>query len=177
MAIVPLTPSTDALIVAEPAAEAVTSPLLETVATVVFDEDHVAVRPERTLADASFAVAANCWLCPTVTVALAGVTTTLATGTTTGLTVTTAVANLPPAAAVMTVAPADNAETNPVAVMVAMLGDDELQAMVAPDTVRPCASTGFAVICAKPLASNVAFAGEIEMLTTGCTAAVTATSE
>jgi hypothetical protein len=175
--VVPLTPSTVALIVDVPAAAAVTKPTLDTVATVVFEEDQVVVRPERTFADASFAVAESCWLCPTVIVAVAGVTATLATAATTGLTVMTAVADLPPAEAVMTVAPAESAETKPVAVMVATFGDDEVQLTVAPDTVRPCESTGFTVICTNPLASNVAFGGVIEMLATACTAAVTVTSE
>ena len=89
----------------------------------------------------------------------------------------TAVADLPPAVAVITLAPGESAETKPVAVMVAMFGDDEIQLTVAPETVRPCASTGFAVICTNPLARSVTFEGVTEMLATVCTAEVMVTSE
>jgi hypothetical protein len=55
MAIVPLTPSLVAVIVAEPAPAAVTTPLGDTVATLRFEDDHPIVRLSvgSTLPDAS----------------------------------------------------------------------------------------------------------------------------
>jgi hypothetical protein len=60
MAAVPLCPSLVAVIVAPPAAPAVTSPLPFTVATVVLFEDHVTTRPANGLPLASLGVAVSC---------------------------------------------------------------------------------------------------------------------
>src|SRR6185503_15099050 len=57
---VPLCPSLVAVIVAEPAALAVTRPVAFTVATVVWLDDHVTVRPVRMLPLASLRVAVRC---------------------------------------------------------------------------------------------------------------------
>jgi len=65
---VPVLPPADALIVAEPVATPVTSPLDETVATAVFDDVHVIV-----VADpGGLAVAVSCAVPPAATVALDG---------------------------------------------------------------------------------------------------------
>src|SRR5207302_1115490 len=80
IAAVPLCPSLVAVIVAEPAARAVTSPLPLTVATVVLLEDHVITRPDSGLPLASCGVAVSCTVCPTGTLAVAGLTDTEATG-------------------------------------------------------------------------------------------------
>ena len=56
----PLLPSLVAVICAEPAATAVTSPDPETVATAVLFEPHVTVRPVSVLPLASFSVAVAC---------------------------------------------------------------------------------------------------------------------
>jgi len=65
---VPDLPPADALIVAEPAATPVTSPLDDTVATPVFDEVHVNV-----VADpGGLAVAISCAVAPAATVAVDG---------------------------------------------------------------------------------------------------------
>ena len=65
---VPDLPPADALIVAEPAATPVTSPLDETVAAAVFDEAHVNVVAE----PGGLAVAVSCTVAPAETVALDG---------------------------------------------------------------------------------------------------------
>jgi hypothetical protein len=57
---VPLFPSLVAVIVAEPAATPVTTPLEETVAIPVLELDHVTARPVSTLLFASYAVAVSC---------------------------------------------------------------------------------------------------------------------
>src|SRR5204863_191446 len=57
---VPLCPSLVAVIVAEPAAPAVTSPLPSTLATDVLLLDHVTARPVSALPLASFGVALSC---------------------------------------------------------------------------------------------------------------------
>src|SRR5947209_2194288 len=60
IAAVPLLPSLEAVIVAEPAATAVTRPLALTVATAVLPLVHVTARPLNGLPLASFGVAASC---------------------------------------------------------------------------------------------------------------------
>src|ERR1051325_5794720 len=77
---VPLCPSLVAVIVAEPAATAVTIPLAETVATAAALLDHVMSRPLNGLPDASRGVATSCCERPTYRLALAGDTSTDATG-------------------------------------------------------------------------------------------------
>src|SRR2546427_2645739 len=91
---VPLCPSLVAVIIADPAAIAVTSPLPLTDATDGFELDQLTARPVRTPAAESFVVAENWTACPTCALAEAGLTVTDATGT--GVTVTTAVSELPP---------------------------------------------------------------------------------
>src|SRR5437762_14142173 len=81
MAAVPLWPSLVAVIVAEPATFAVTSPVPVTVATGVLLLDHATGRPVSTVPFASFRVAVSCCVCPTGTLADAGLTVTDATGT------------------------------------------------------------------------------------------------
>ena len=66
---------------AVPATDAVTSPVLETIATAAFEVLHVTVRPVSTVPAASFTVAVSCCVAPTVSVTDAGLTSTVATGT------------------------------------------------------------------------------------------------
>src|SRR5438552_3615213 len=80
-AAVPFLPSLAAVIVAGPAATPVTSPLPVTVATDVFELDHVTTRPASGLPLASCGVAVNCTVCPTCPLAGAGLTATDATAT------------------------------------------------------------------------------------------------
>src|SRR2546423_15525955 len=80
MADVPLFPSLVAVIVAEPAALPVTSPLPLTRATPESLLAQVITRPDKGLPLASLGVAVSCTVCPTGTPAEAGGTPTSATG-------------------------------------------------------------------------------------------------
>src|SRR2546422_665178 len=80
MAEVPLCPSLVAVIVADPAATPVTSPLPLTVAADVLLLCQVTVRPTSGLPFASLGVAVSCRVRPAATVADAGVSVTVATG-------------------------------------------------------------------------------------------------
>src|SRR5438876_2753121 len=80
MADVPLCPSLVAVIVADPAATPVTSPLPLTVAPAVLPLLHVTTRPDSVLPLASFGVAVSCTVWPTPPLAEAGLTVTDATG-------------------------------------------------------------------------------------------------
>src|SRR5438552_784544 len=81
MADVPLCPSLVAVIVAEPAATPVTKPLAETAAAAALLVTQVTTRPLRVVPFASFGVAVNWVVAPTVTPAAVGLTVTEATGT------------------------------------------------------------------------------------------------
>src|SRR5207245_2647052 len=92
---VPLLPSDVAVIVADPTATAVTSPLPSTVATEVLSLAHVITRPDNGLPLASFGVAVSCSVSPTCTPAGDGVTATEATDTAHPATVTVAASAVP----------------------------------------------------------------------------------
>ena len=79
---VPLCPSLVAVIVGDPAATPVTSPLALTVAAAVLPLVQVTARPVSTLPAASFVVAVSCTVPPGPIVAVVGVTITEATGAT-----------------------------------------------------------------------------------------------
>src|SRR5439155_21048864 len=81
MADVPLCPSLVAVIVAEPAATPVTNPFAETVAAAALLVAQVTTRPLRAVPFASFGVAVNWVVAPTVRPAAVGLTVTDATGT------------------------------------------------------------------------------------------------
>src|SRR5579885_19081 len=95
---VPLLPSLVAVIVAEPAATPVTSPVPLTVATPGAPLAQETVRPASGAPVESSGVAVSCTVCPTASVLAAGVTTTRATGT--GLTAIVAVSATLPALAI-----------------------------------------------------------------------------
>src|SRR5690242_2652483 len=80
MLAVPLWPSLVAVIVAEPAAEAVTRPLPLTVATEPLLDAQVIVRPVNTLPPESVSVACSCTVAPATSVADEGARLTAATG-------------------------------------------------------------------------------------------------
>src|SRR5437588_1783362 len=80
MALLPLFPSLVAVIVAEPAAFAVTRPLTLMVATVVPLLTHVIVRPVSTFPAESLVVTDSCAVWPTTRLFDAGLTVTEATG-------------------------------------------------------------------------------------------------
>ncbi len=98
-----LCPSLVAVIVAVPAATPVTSPLPVTVATAGALVAHVTTRPLSGWPFASLGVAVNCTVCPTVTLAVAGLSVTDATGAL--LTTTVAVPLCPSLVAVSVAAP------------------------------------------------------------------------
>jgi len=77
---VPLLPSLVAVIVAVPTTSPVTSPVPVTLATLSALLAHVTVRPVKVLPLASLRIAVNCWVAPTTTLAVAGLTVTVATG-------------------------------------------------------------------------------------------------
>jgi hypothetical protein len=110
---VPLFPSLVAVIVAEPAATPVTTPLDDTVAIPVFELAHVTVRPESTAPFASYVVAVSCTVCPTLTLGVEGETLTEATGTVTAVTLTEAVPLFPSLVAVIVAEPAATPVTTP----------------------------------------------------------------
>ena len=117
---VPLFPSLVAVIVAEPAATPVTTPLDDTVAIPVLELDYVTARPVSTLLFASYAVAVSCTVCPTVTLGVAGETLTDATGASTAVTVAEAVPLFPSLVAVIVAEPAATPVTTPLEDTVAM---------------------------------------------------------
>src|SRR5438445_9945236 len=108
---VPLLPSDVAVMVAEPAATPVTSPLPFTVATAVLLLAQVTTRPDNGLPFASFGVAVSCTVPPCCTLAVGGVTATEATGTT--LTVIAALPLCPSLVALMVADPAATPRTSP----------------------------------------------------------------
>jgi hypothetical protein len=76
---VPVLVSLVAVIIADPADAAVTSPVEFTVAAAVLSDAQVTVRPVRVVPPASLIVVVNCCVLPTATVAVGGLTVTVAT--------------------------------------------------------------------------------------------------
>jgi len=118
-AALPLCPSLVAVIVADPPAFAVTSPLPFTVATTVLLLTHVTTRPGRAFPAESRGVAVSCPVWPTVRPRLGGVTLTDATGTDTFVTVTAALPLRPSLVAVIVADPPAFAVTSPLPFTVA----------------------------------------------------------
>src|SRR6266702_2816067 len=141
----PLCPSDVAVIVADPAATPLTTPLALTVATAVLPLDQVIARPESELPFASFGVAVSCIVWPTCTDAVAGVTVTDATGTV--LTVIVAVPLCPSDVAVIVAEPAATPVTSPLALTVATAVLPLDQLIVRPESELPFASFGVAASC------------------------------
>src|SRR2546421_385395 len=165
MAEVPLCPSLVAVIVADPAATPVTSPLPLTVAAAVLLLCHVTVRPASELPFASLGVAVSCSVLPAVTVADAGATVTEATGVCT--TVMAEVPLWPSLVAVIMADPATTPVTNPLALTVAaelLLLD---QVIDRPVRTLPLASLRVAVSCCVWPSFSVADAGARVTVATG----------
>src|SRR6478672_2871851 len=136
----PDTPSTMALIVALPAARAVTRPLASTVATDSSDELHVGARPGCGALPA-IATAVSCWMPPTSIVADAGVTfTAVILGSTT---VIVLVPLTPSTVALIVATPAARPVTRPFASVVAIDSSDECH-----DVARPACGTVPAIAAA-----------------------------
>src|SRR6266480_4599552 len=165
MAAVPLWPSLVAVIVAEPATFAVTSPVPVTVATAVLLLAHVTERPVRMVPLASRRVALSCTVWPTGTLADAGLTVTDATGT--PLTVMLAVPLWPSLVAVMVTAPATTPVTNPLLLTVAIVLSLDDQLIARPVKGLPLASRGVAVSCTVCPCSTLTEAGVTVTAATG----------
>src|SRR5687768_2494849 len=138
-------PSAVAVMVAVPAATAETNPSDVTVATVARLDDHEIARPVIVVPEASCNRAVSCVVCPTTTLSVVGVKSTLATGT--SATVIEAVALFPSADAVMKVAPAECAVTTPASVTVAAAGLLLAHVTGRPASTRPEPSSGSATSC------------------------------
>src|SRR5205823_5425791 len=168
---VPLLPSDVAVIVADPTATAVTSPLPSTVATVVLSLAQVITRPDNGLPLASFGVAVSCSVCPTCTLAGDGVTATEATGA--GVTVTSDVPLCPSLVAVMVAVPAATPVTSPLpftrATAVLLLD----QVTTRPLSGFPLASFGLAVSCTVAPCCTLAGEGLTVTEATGTVVTVT----
>src|SRR2546423_641627 len=147
MADVPLFPSLVAVIVADPAARPVTSPLPLTHATPESLLIHVTTLPDRGLPLASLGVAVSCAVCPTGTLADDGVTLTEATGAGTLVTVTIAVPLFPSLIAVIVADPAARPVTSPLPLTRATPESLLAQVITRPDRGLPLASLGVAVSC------------------------------
>src|SRR5689334_18419295 len=164
-AAVPVFPSLVAVIVADPAPAAVTNPLLETVATEPLLVDQVTGRPLRMLPFASFVVAVSWAVCPTVRLAVAGLTVTDATGVLE--TVTLAVPVFPSLVAVIVAVPAFPAVTNPVPLTLATLPLSLDHVTVRPVRTLPFASVRVAVSCEVCQIWRLTDAGLIVTVATG----------
>jgi hypothetical protein len=164
IAAVPVFPSLDAVIVALPAATAVTTPADDTVATAAFDVLHVTVRPVSTAPAASLVTAVNACVPPTDTVAALGVTSTVATGTGT---VIAAVPVFPSLDAVIVALPAVTAVTTPADDTVATAAFDVLHVTVRPVSTAPAASLVTAVNACVPPTDTVAALGVTSTAATG----------
>jgi hypothetical protein len=125
-----------------------TSPVLDTVAMAVLLEDHVTVRPVRTVPPASLSVAASCWVCVAVIVDVPGVTVTLVTGSCVIVTVAVPLA-LPLVAVIVTVPLSFGpvGDTRPVLDTVAMPVLLEDHVTVRPVSTVPPASLSVAFSC------------------------------
>jgi len=159
IAAVPLCPSLVAVIVAEPAANAVTSPLPLTVATAPLLLVQLTTRPVNELPFASFGVAASCTVCPVVRLAVVGLTLTDATGTLTAATVTAAPPLCPSLDAVIVAEPAASADTSPLPLTAATAPLLLVQVTTRPVSGFPLASVGVAASCTVCPGVRLAVAG------------------
>jgi hypothetical protein len=116
----PVRPSLVAKITAVPAAIPVTTPLVDTLATLGAPDVQLTTRPPSGSPRASRGVAVNVTLCPIVMSDWPGDTSTVATGT--AVTVTSAVPVFPSLVAVIFAVPSESAVTTPVPETVATLG-------------------------------------------------------
>ena len=164
----PVLPSLVAVMVAEPATRALTSPEPETVATIVLLDDQVMVRPVRTLPLASRVTADSCTVPPTVRLGAVGDTETDATGTGAGaVTVTADVPVCPSLNAVMVAEPALTAVTRPLELTDATPVLELVQVTVRPVRTLPFASRVTADSCIVPPIVRLGAVGETETVATG----------
>jgi len=143
IAAVPFLLSLVAVTVALPAATPVTSPLPLTLATAGALLAHVTTRPDSGLPLPSFGVAVSWTVCPTMMLAVAGLTVTDATGTT--ATVTDAMPLCPSLVAVIVALPAPTPVNSPLPLTLATAGALLAQVTTRPDSGLPLPSFGVAV--------------------------------
>ncbi len=160
------------MIVAAPAATAVTSPLPFTVAIDGLLVAHVTTRPARAVPLASFGVAASCAVCPTATLRVAGLTATDATAT--AVTVMPTVPVCPSLVAVIVAVPAPTPVTSPLPFPVAMAVFELAHVTTRPARALPLASLGVAASCAVCPTTTPAAAGLTATDATGTVTTVTA---
>lgn len=162
---VPVCPSLVAVIVAVPAATAVTRPdCASTVATDELFVDHPTTRPVKVVPEAFLVVAESATVWYTAIDGLAGLTTTLATG---FVTVTVILPLFPSLVAVIVAVPRSTELTTPVAETVATDAALEDQVTARPVRVTPCASLIVAVIVADAGTCKFAVVGDRRTVSTG----------
>lgn len=167
-----LTPSLVAVIVAVPAAIAVTRPFIDTVAINGALDVHVTMRPPRMFPLASFVIAVIVVAPPMNRFALVGLVTTDATGM--SETVMVAVALFPSLVAVMIVFPADTAVTVPLASTVATPGVLDIHVTTRPASTIPVASFRTAAMVVADPTTRLAVVGFSVTVATGASETVTA---
>jgi len=168
MAEVPVFPEHVAVIVAEPAAIPVTTPLAFTVAAAVLLDVHVMVCPVITLPCASFTVAESATVAPAAIVALGGDTVTVVTTGATAVTVMAEVPDLPELVAVIVAEPAATPATTPLAFTVAAAVLLDVHVIVCPVITLPCASLTVAVrATVEPAATEAEVGAMVTVVTTG----------
>jgi hypothetical protein len=174
----PLLPSLVAVIVAEPGAIALTTPVLDTVAIAVALLDHVIARPDSVAPFASRNVAESVTDPPMLRLAVPGFTTTDATGIGGGgvvaVTTTCAVPVLPSAVAVIFVVPAPVPVTRPAVLTVAIDVFADAHVTGRPASVLPFASVATAVNALDAPTSSAADPGMTATAATGMTVTVIA---
>lgn len=159
------------MIVAVPAAIAVTRPFADTVAIDGALDAHVTTRPPRVFPLASFVIAVIVAVAPTKRFALVGTVTTDATRT--SETVMVAVALFPSLVAVMIALPADTAATVPLASTVATPGVFDIQVMKRPLSAIPFASFRTAVMVVADPTTRLAVVGVSVTVATGASETAT----
>jgi hypothetical protein len=169
---VPLFPSAVAVIVAEPGARAVTTPVVETVAAALLLEVQVTGRSVTTVPLASFTVIDSAAVSPTCRLAVGGCVVTLATGTL--VTVTAELPLFPSLVAVIDADPTDTPVTTPVVastVATGVLFDDHVTTRSV--TVAPFASFTVAESVVVVPTTRLFEAGTTATLPTGTGVTVT----
>jgi hypothetical protein len=168
IAVVPVFVSLVAVIVALPAATAVTKPLALTEAMAGLELDHVTTRPVSTLPLASRVVAESCTVAPTTRLDDVGATVTDATGTGAGaLTVIADEPTCPSLDAVTDTLPAATAVTSPEVETVAIPVFAELHAITRPVSTLPLASRVTAANWVDAPTCKLAFGGDTDTDATG----------
>jgi len=169
----PVCPSAAAAIVADPADTAVTTPLDKTVARVESVDDHVTLRPTRTLPAASRSVAVACVVCPTVSEADASATVMAATGAGGGGATATVVEPVTPSTVAVTVVlPGPTAVSNPEDDRVATAGFALAHCGTRCVSAVPVESFALALSWAVPPTDSCTLAGSTVTDATGTVATV-----